>query len=263
MINPLIPTAIAGVIWYHENNGEFGYEYRTALPTMIKDWRTRWDRGDFPFYYVQIPNFNSLAKTPNAGLGWAEVREAQFKTLSVPNTGMAVLIDVGDEGNVHPANKKDPGNRLALIDLARTYGKAIACSSPMYDTMAVEGDKIRIRFTHAEDGLTAKPVPDFYKSVSTDTATKPLIRNSPGSELEGFSICGEDRKWVWAQAKTEGKCDVVVWSAEIPKPVAVRYGWADNPICNLYNSAGLPAATFRTDDFPEFSQKRKKRFGLP
>jgi sialate O-acetylesterase len=186
--------------------------------------------------------------------GWAELREAQSMTLKLPNTGQAVLIDIGESGDVHPRNKKEVGARLASIALAKDYGRKIPYSGPVYDSMNVENGKIILSFKHAESGLIAKPLAQTYDVRTLSQATLPLTRNSPNSPLEGFAICGEDKKWVWAEAKIEAE-KVIVWSDKIPVPVAVRYGWANNPTCNLYNGAGLPASPFRTDDFTPVTLK--------
>lgn len=277
MINPLIPYAIKGVIWYQgESNIGRAYQYRKAFPLLIKNWRTRWGQGDFPFYFCQLANMNAKQTQPSES-NWAELREAQSLTLALPNTGQAVLIDVGDSANVHPRNKKDVGARLAAIALGQTYGQAVPLSGPVYEAMKIEGGKIRLIFGKSHGGLLARPLPAVYsvdsaltgnnKADPTDREhldgapdrfygqTAPLVRNNPG-ELEGFAICGADRKWVWAEAKIEG-AQVVVWSAKVPAPVAVRYGWSNNPTCNLYNGAGFPASPFRTDDFPITSQSAR------
>lgn len=227
MIHPLAPFALRGVIWYQgETNAGRAYQYRRLFPAMIADWRRLWGQGDFPFLFVQLANFNAQLH----GLGeafWAELREAQLMTLSnSPNTGMAVTIDIGDANDIHPKNKQDVGRRLALWALAKTYGKSeMECSGPLYDSMTVEGNQIRIRFTHADPGLTSS------------------------GELMGFHIAGADRKWVPASARIDGQT-VVVSSPQVPTPLAVRYGWHNNPTCNLTNAAQLPASPFRTDDWP-------------
>lgn len=256
MINPVIPYGIAGFIWYQgEGNWDRGFQYRTEFPLLIRDWRARWGRGDLPFYFCQIANY--MGHDPKPGDSpYAEVRDAQTLALSVPNTGEAILIDIGEEGNIHPADKPSVGDRLARIALAKTYGRKVVFSGPVYEGMTVEGDKARVRFQHAEGGLVAKPLPATYQPLSTDPKTVPLVRNSPGEEVEGFAICGEDHKWKWADAKIDGGA-VLVWSPEVAKPVAVRYAWAQNPWCNLYNGAGLPAGPFRTDDFPLTSLKKR------
>jgi sialate O-acetylesterase len=255
MIHPILPYAIRGVIWYQgEANWNHGYEYRKAFPLLIKDWRARWGRGDFPFYFCQIASYSGAPKIP--GNAWfPEVREAQTMTLSLPNTGEAILIDIGEDGNIHPADKLDVGDRLARLALANTYGrKDVVFSGPVYDTMTVENDKIRLHFLHVDGGLVAKELPATYRPISRDPTTVPLARNSPNSQLEGFAICGDDHLWKWANAKIDGD-SVVVSSPDVPKPVAVRYAWANYPYCNLYNGAGLPAGPFRTDDFPLLSLK--------
>ena len=256
MVRPIIPYAIRGVIWYQgEANTGRAYQYRTAFPRLISDWRKQWNQGDFPFYFCQLPIYRPKASMPGES-GWAELREAQSLALKLPNTGQAVTIDVGETGNLHPRNKKDVGERLALIALAKDYGKAIPFSGPVYDSMKAESGKAILSFLHTDGGLTAKPLPqtDVVSSLANQTA--PLVRNSPNSQLEGFAICGEDRKWVWADAKIDGN-NVIVWSDKVPSPAAVRYAWADNPTCNLTNGSGLPASPFRTDDFPPVTLKGK------
>jgi sialate O-acetylesterase len=256
MVRPIIPYAIRGVIWYQgEANTSRAFQYRTAFPLLISDWRKQWNQGDFPFYFCQLPNYLPKASMPGES-GWAELREAQSMALILPNAGQAVTIDVGETGDIHPRNKKDVGERLALIALAKDYGKPIPFSGPVYDSMKVESGKAILSFLHTEGGLTAKPLPETYIVKSLTNETAPLVRNSPNSQLEGFAICGEDRKWVWADAKIDGN-NVIVWSDKVPSPVAVRYAWANNPTCNLTNSSGLPASPFRTDDFPPVTLKGK------
>jgi len=256
MINPIVPYAIKGVIWYQgESNAGRSYQYRTAFPLMITDWRTKWDQGDFPFYFCQLANFQ--AKTPTPGeSGWAELREAQSLTLGLPNTGQAILIDIGESGDIHPRNKKDVGQRLARIALAKDYGQDIVYSGPVYKSQKVEDGKIRLTFDQLGGGLVAHPVPETFDVQTLTDKKEALTRNSPKSEIEGFAICGEDKQWVWADAKIDGD-NVIVWSDKVAKPVAVRYGWANNPTVNLYNKAGLPASPFRTDDFPASTLERK------
>jgi len=249
MIAPLLPCAMRGVIWYQgEGNASRAFMYRTAFPLLIDDWRRHWGRGNFPFYFCQLTNYQEKSALPGES-EIAELREAQHLTLRLPNTGEAVLIDIGESKDIHPRNKKDAGERLARIALARDYGRDVPYSGPVYDSMQVEGNKIRLRFQHADGGLVAAPLPAFYNVETLRHLTAPLVRNSPKSQLEGFAICGADHKWAWADAKIDGDV-VMVWSDAVPAPVAVRYGWADNPTCNLENGAGLPASPFRTDDFP-------------
>jgi sialate O-acetylesterase len=227
MIAPLIPYGIAGAIWYQgESNAGRAYQYRTLFPAMIKNWRDDWGVGKFPFLFVQLANFMETKPEPDDS-AWAELREAQLMTLALPNTGMAVIIDIGEADDIHPKNKQDVGKRLALWALADTYGKKLVKSGPIYTSMKVDGNSIVLSFDHVGGGLVAKD----------------------GEELKGFAIAGKDRKFVWADAKIEGDT-VVVSSDEVSEPAAVRYAWADNPVCNLYNAEGLPASPFRTDDWP-------------
>ncbi|OGV43641.1 MAG: hypothetical protein A2X48_16555 [Lentisphaerae bacterium GWF2_49_21] len=226
MINPLLPFAIKGAIWYQgESNAGRAPQYRTLLPAMIKDWRTVWGQGDFPFLIVQLANYQDASPAPSES-GWAELREAQYLTAkNVPNTGLAVIIDIGEAKNIHPKNKQDVGARLALAARKVAYGeKDFVSSGPVYDSMKVEGGKVRIKFSSVGGGLEAK-----------------------GGELKTFAIAGEDKKFVWAKAQIEGDF-VIVWNDDVKKPVSVRYAWATNPEgCNLYNKEGLPAVPFRTD----------------
>lgn len=246
MIHPIVPFGIRGAIWYQgESNTRNPQDYRERFPALIRDWRRHWGAGDFPFYFCQLANFRAKATKPGDS-SWAELREAQSLALGLPNTGMAVLIDTGESEDIHPLAKDIAGSRLARIALARTYGKAIPFSGPVYQSMKVESDRIRLTFRHLEGGLAAKEVPATYDVMRKAGKTAPLVRNRPDSQLEGFAICGADEKWVWADAKIDGET-VLVWSDQVTAPVAARYGWADNPTCNLYNAAGLPASPFRTD----------------
>jgi sialate O-acetylesterase len=235
MIAPLVPFAIRGAIWYQgESNAGRPVEYRKLFPAMIADWRKHWGEGDFTFLFVQLANFMARKDQP-AESGWAALREAQTMTLSLPKTGMATIIDIGDAGNIHPKNKQDVGKRLALAAEAGTYGKTVVYSGPMYESMKVEGNKAILKFKHIGGGLVAK-----------------------GDKLTGFAIAGEDNKFVWADAKIDGDA-VIVFAKDVAKPVAVRYAWADNPECNLYNKADLPAVPFRTDDWPVGEQPQTKK----
>ncbi len=234
MILPIVPYSIRGAIWYQgESNAGRAYQYRTLFPAMIKNWRQVWGEGDFPFLYVQLANWRAGRPEPTES-DWAELREAQLMTLSAPNTGMAVTIDIGDANDIHPKNKQDVGRRLALWALAKTYGKDIEHSGPLYQLMAVESNKAILHFDHVGSGLVA----------------------GGGGPLKGFAIAGLDKKFVWADAKIKGDT-VIVSSDKVTEPVAVRYGWADNPVCNLYNKEGLPASPFRTDDWPGVTAGRR------
>jgi sialate O-acetylesterase len=224
MIAPLIPYSIRGVIWYQgESNADHAYEYRRLFPDMIRNWRTDWEQ-ELPFLFVQLANYRARAVTPSDAK-WAEVREAQTMTLSLPHTGMAVAIDIGQANAIHPANKQAVGQRLALAALAKVYGQNTPYSGPEYDSMTVEGNSIRLKFKHTDGGLVAK---DGMAQV--------------------FAIAGDDKNWVWANAHIEGDT-VVVSNPAVARPVAVRYAWADNPAASLYNGAGLPASPFRTDNW--------------
>lgn len=253
MVHPLIPYAMRGVIWYQgEDNVPRAAQYRKAFPLLINDWRARWGRGDFPFYFCQLACFRPKTNQPGDS-NWAELREAQSMALALPNTGQAVLIDLGEEEQVHYVRKEVAGQRLAAAALAKTYRQKNSHTGPEYDSMSTDGQAIRIRFKPSQARLEARPLPADYLLSTIPPRTKPLVRNSPQSPLEGFAICGEDRRWVWANARIDGE-SVVVESSEVPHPVAVRYGWANNPTCNLYNSDGFPAAPFRTDRFPGITE---------
>jgi sialate O-acetylesterase len=235
MIAPLVPYAIKGAIWYQgESNAGRAYEYRTLFPTMIKDWRERWQEGDFPFLFVQLAPF-AANKDPN-GVQWAELREAQLLTLQkVPYTAEAVITDVGDEKDIHPKQKEPVGARLALAAEALAYGKKVEYSGPVYESTKVEGNKAILSFTHVGGGLVAK-----------------------GGPLQGFTIAGADHKFVKAEAEIRDGT-IEVSSKEVDKPEAVRYGWANFPVVNLFNKDGLPATPFRTDDLPLTTAPKEKQ----
>jgi len=224
MINPFIQFAIRGAIWYQgESNADRAVQYRELFPAMIRDWRNKWNIGDFPFYYVQLANFMKRNNEPGSS-AWAELREAQLKTLALPNTGMSVSIDIGEEKDIHPKNKQEVGRRLALIALAKTYGRNVAYSGPVYTSSRIANDAMVLNFKNTNGGLIAKNV----------------------NLLQGFEIAGADHQFYKARAAIQGT-QVTVSAPEVPTPVAVRYAWADNPDGNLYNGAGLPASPFRTD----------------
>ncbi len=238
MIAPLTPYPFRGAIWYQgESNALKAHQYRKLLPAMIESWREATQQPDMDFLIVQLPNHGAIPTQP-AESAWAELREAELLTAkSLSHTGLAVTIDLGEAGNLHPPRKRDVGQRLALWALGTTYGQSLQYSGPLYDSMKVEGDKIRIHFSHAGGGLEARG----------------------GGPLQGFAIAGADRKFRWANARIEGDA-VVVSNPEITAPVAVRYAWADSPPCNLFSPGavgkegmgkdGLPASPFRTDDWP-------------
>jgi len=226
MVAPMTNYTIKGFLWYQgEANSSRAKEYTTLQPALITDWRNKWKEGSIPFLFVQLPNFMEVDYLPSESQ-WAELREAQLKSLSVPNTGMAVAIDLGEWNDIHPDRKKEVGERLALAAEKIAYGeKDIVYSGPVYHSSTIDGNKVIVSFTNTGSGL-----------ITND-----------GEELSQFAIAGADKKFVWAKAKIEGD-KVVVWNDNIPDPLFVRYAWADNPDNpNLYNKEGLPASPFRTD----------------
>lgn len=226
MISPLIPYGIKGVIWYQgESNADNALQYRSLFPAMINDWRAQWNMGDFPFLFVQLANYDQRSKEP-VDNNWAELREAQFMTLKLPKTGMAVTIDVGDPEDIHPRNKRPVGERLYASARNVAYGENSVHSGPLYQNFRVEEGAIRIYFTEIGTGL---------KGNNEDA-------------LIGFSIAGIDKKFYWAHAEIDGNT-IVVKSPQVNAPVAVRYAWDKNPECNLFNNEGLPASPFRTDNW--------------
>lgn len=225
MIAPFTQFPIRGFLWYQGESNSGRWEQHSILfPAMITSWRRLWDDDTLPFYFVQLAAYQAREKEPSNG-GWAFIRESQTKTLTLPNTGMAIAIDIGDATNVHPKNKQEVGRRLALWAKRDCYGESdTVVSGPIFASSVVEGKCIRISFTHLGGGLKAK-----------------------GDELKGFAIAGPDKVFRWAKAKIDGDT-VLVSNTDTPNPAFVRYAWANNPECNLYNAAGLPAIPFRTDD---------------
>ncbi len=245
MLNPLIPFGIKGAIWYQgESNAARAYQYRTAFPMMIKDWRNHWKQGDFPFLFVQLASFNSANGTSEQGSTWAELREAQTQTLSLPNTGMAVTVDIGESRDIHPRNKLDVGKRLAANALHTVYGVDKPFSSPMYAGMKIDSKQVTVQFSHAFGGL--------------------MVKNKYGY-VNGFELAGADQKFYPARAAliADGNGDkVLVICEEVPAPVAVRYAWADDPNdVNLFNKAGFPANPFRSDTWKSITEGVKFSIG--
>jgi sialate O-acetylesterase len=230
MIHPLVPYSIKGAIWYQgESNVGRGFEYRSLFPALINSWRTAWDQGDFPFYYVQIAPYVYWDEILSPA---AELREAQLRTMSHPNTGMIVTTDIGNPVNIHPADKKSVGDRLALWAFARDYGMdSITYSGPIYKSIEIEGNKVRVSFEHAENGL-----------------------KSDGNTLTDFEVAGGDQMYYPASAQIEG-LTVMVYSDKVNNPVAVRFGWSAIAEPNLFNTAGLPASPFRSDDWKRLSEQ--------
>jgi sialate O-acetylesterase len=217
---------IRGAIWYQgESNAGRAYQYRDLFPLMIKSWRDEWGQGDFPFYWVQLADFTAEKPEPGDS-DWAELREAQTMTMSkLPNTGEAVIIDIGEGKDIHPKNKVDVGRRLARWALAKDYQIQIPFHSPQYKSMEVQGNKAVLTFDHVDGGWRPFDV----------------------KEPRGFAIAGEDNKFVWASAKILPNGSIEVWSDAVEHPTSVRYGWANNPVINMYSGAGLPLTPFRTD----------------
>lgn len=228
MISPLLPLRIKGVLWYQgESNAERPVEQRKLFPVLINDWRKNWNQGDFPFLFVQLPNYMDAKEQPSLS-NWALFRESQTQALSLPNTAMAVTIDVGEWNDIHPLNKLDVAKRLALAARKIAYHENIVHSGPLFKSMKIKRNRIIIEFTNQGSGL--------------------VIKN--GEKLNQFAISGTDKTFVWAEASIVKNNKVMVWNDSIRKPVAVRYAWADNPEgANLYNKEGLPASPFRTDNW--------------
>jgi sialate O-acetylesterase len=228
MITPLLPYQFRGALWYQgESNTGRAHQYRKLLPAMIRNWRDASHQKDLQFLIVQLPNHGAIPDQPSES-AWSELREAELMTAQhVPDTGLAVTIDVGDPLDLHPHRKKEVGERLALWALGTTYKQPIVYSGPLYESMKIEGNEVRLQFSHLGAGLEARGDP----------------------ALHGFAVAGADRKFHWADARIDGDT-VVVGSTDIPNPAAVRYAWGDSPRCNLFNKDGLPASPFRTDDWP-------------
>jgi len=236
VLKPTIGYGIRGVIWYQgESNAGRAYQYRDLFPLMIKSWRDEWKQGEFSFYWVQLADFMA-EKTEPGDSAWAELREAQTMAIGrMPKTGQAVIIDIGEGKDIHPKNKLDVGKRLARWALANDYGVNVPYRSPEYASMEKKDAKIVVKFNYVGGGF------------------RPFDVNEP----RGFAIAGEDHKWVAAQGKITGPDTIEVWNSEVKDPVAVRYAWADNPVCNLYSVNGLPVTPFRTDDWKGVTAEAK------
>jgi len=236
MINPLIPYAFQGVLWYQgESNAWRAYQYRKAFPLLINDWRKKWN-NDFPFYFVQLSSYDILKGNSNNGSMWAELREAQTMTLSLPNTGMCVTTDIGNPKDVHPTNKQDVGKRLAAIALKNAYNKNIVCSGPSFKSMEIQGNQIIASFENTGSGLSTS---DKY------------------GYIKGFEIAGSDQIFYYAKAQIVNN-KVLIYNENVPNPVAIHFGWADDASDdNLYNKEGFPAGPFRTDEWKSIMKESK------
>lgn len=241
MIHPIVALPIKGALWYQgESNGSEGETYYDKMRALVGGWRKQWQQGDFPFYFVQLASFQGVTEDPAGGDGWAKLRDAQTKSLSIPNSGMAVIIDtvpLAEAGDIHPRNKFDVGLRLARWALGRDYGqKDLVVSGPLFKALKIEGGKARLEFDHLGAGLM----------VGKKDGRTPAVE-ATGAKLKRFAIAGADKKWFWAEALIENNT-VTVSSPEVKEPVAVRYAYQMNPDgANLYNRDGLPASPFRTD----------------
>ena len=256
MIYPLIPYALNGVIWYQgERASHWPEDYAQLTRSLVKQWRQDFNFPEMPFYWCNLANYRAKNPDPNAKSNWALVREQQTLALDVPHTGQAILIDVGEAGDIHPKDKKTPGERLAAIALANVYGKKVPFAGPMVASVKRQGSEVVIAFNNICGGLVARELPAEYVARRAIKARKgvkgraavvaKLERYSPNAQLQGFAICGKDGKFYWAD-KAEIKGDkVVISSSKVAEPVEIRYAWAQNPTCNLYNKAGFPAVPFR------------------
>jgi sialate O-acetylesterase len=227
MVNPTIGYGMKGVIWYQgESNASRAYEYADLFPFMIEEWRKEWKQGDFSFYWVQLADFQAEMPEPGES-NWAELRESQTKTMKLPNSGQAVIIDLGEGKDIHPKNKQDVAARLVRWALVKDYGLKFPYRSPEFKSMEIKGNKVQITL-------------DMFGS-----ALRPFDVN----EVIGCAVCGEDKVWHWAKGTVLGGDKIEVSSDKVEKPIALRYAWANNPVCNLFSKDGLPVTPFRTDDF--------------
>ena len=240
VLRPVIGYGIRGAIWYQgESNAGRAYQYRHLFPLMIKSWREEWGQGDFPFYWVQLADYMAESPEPRDS-AWAELRKAQTMTLStLPNTGEAVIIDLGEADDIHPRNKQDVAKRLARWALVRDYGMELVFQSPLYKSLEKKENKL---------------------VLTLDVGSRPegQLDTRDVAEVRGFTIAGADQKFFPANARIVAPNQVEVWSDAIADPVAARYAWADNPVCNLQNRAGLPVTPFRTDDWPGVTAEKNQ-----
>lgn len=235
-VEPVMPYAIRGAIWYQgESNAGRAFQYREMFPLMISTWRENWKQGDFPFYWVQLADFMPEKPEP-VDSSWAELREAQTMTQDkLPNADEAVIVNLGEAADIHPRNKLEVGRRLARLALARDYGKKFDSQSPRYESMEKQGDKVVLKFKDVGSGL----------------------RTVDSGDVQGFAVAGADKKWHWAEAKIQKPNHIEVSCKDVKEPVAVRYAWADNPVCNVYSESLLPLTPFRTDDWEGVTAKAR------
>jgi sialate O-acetylesterase len=253
MIAPLQPFAIKGVIWYQGESNSGDPLYAKVFPAMITGWRKGWGQGDFPFLWVQLPNYTTRSPDPNQGGGWSRTREIQADGLKLPATGMAITIEAGDENNLHPPYKAPVGHRLALAAEHVAYGKDLVYSGPLLDSVKIDGAKAVVTFTEAGTGL----------KIGVPPVSPPKFVPPPTDHVVGFALAGSDSKFSWADAAITGPDVVTLTSKDVSTPVYVRYAWGSSPEVNLYNSADLPAAPFRTDPVPPTSPPMQKPMAPP
>ena len=247
LVHPIIPYTMRGALWYQgeENASAKSVLYGDQVRALISDLRERFENPEFRFYAAQLPNFLKKDNDPGKTTNWMNVRAGQNSAMNIPGVAQAIIIDVGEANDIHPMDKEPVGERLAAIALRNDYGKKdLPCYSPEAVKAEPSGNLIKVTFKYTDGGLTVKELPDFYWLEYRSGKKAKLVRNSPKAQVEGFAVAGKDGKWFWAdEAKIEGNT-VIVSSAKVKEPVAVRYAWQNNPTCNLYNGAGFPAAPF-------------------
>ena len=255
MIHPLAPYALDGVIWYQgERNSRNAHDYAALTRELVALWREKFEFAEMPFYWCSLAAYRGKTADPGEESNWALLREQQTMALEIPFTGQAILTDAGEAGNIHPRDKKTPGERLAAIALANVYGKKVPFAGPQMISVERKDNTLVVKFKNIEGGLVAQALPAEYINdtrANLPKGKKPklaLVRNSSDTELEGFALCGKDGKWFWADKAVIDGDTVVVSSQKVAEPVGIRFAWAQNPTANLYNKAGFPAVPFRKKD---------------
>ena len=246
LVYPIIPLTMRGALWYQgeQNAGKQRFLYGDQIRALVSDLRERFGNPDLRFYAAQLPNFMAKSADPNKTGNWVDVRAGQSSAMNIPGVAQAIIIDIGEASDIHPMNKEPVGERLAAIALRNDYGKDVPCKSPEAAKAEQTDSAVKVTFNYTDGGLVAKELDNFYWVEYRKGKKKPLVRNSPKAQVEGFAVCGKDGKWYWAdEAKIDGN-SVIVSSSKVKEPVAVRYAWQNNPTCNLYNGAGFPAAPF-------------------
>ena len=247
LVHPIIPYTMRGALWYQgeQNAGRQRFLYGDHVRALVTDLRERFGNPELRFYAAQLPNFTSKNSNPNVTGNWVDVRAGQTSAMTMPGVAQAIIIDVGEANDIHPMDKEPVGERLAAIALRNDYGKKdLPCYSPEAVKAERSGSAVKVTFKYTDGGLAAKTLPKTYWLIYRDGKKKDLVRNSPAAQVEGFAVSGADGKWYWADKADIKGNSVVVSSAKVKEPVAVRYAWQNNPTCNLYNGAGFPAAPF-------------------